>query len=95
MKNRLTKKTVSQSLFGAHCHDTSAIAQVSSPHTAADAAADEAAPEVSASLVAVAWTARRFFEAGAHTTCHEIVQSTGTVHWFLMVKAIPSSPLSD
>jgi len=70
------------------------MVQVSSRHTAADAVADDAAPRSSASRAMLGCTERRFFESGAHTTRHEIEQSSGTEQPFLIVRSTASSPLS-
>src|ERR1700733_12114230 len=86
------KSRSSQSLLGSQLQPTSSIVQSSSPHIAAEASLVCEVPSTSASFADVGCTARRFFDAGAHTTRHSIVQSSGIEHAFLIVNDIASSP---
>ena len=60
----------------------------------ADASAVWLEPPSSASFAAPACSARRFFDSGAHTTRHEIEQSSGTEQLLWSVNSTLSSPLS-
>src|SRR5665647_1178584 len=84
-----------QSLFGSHAQLTESIAHPSSPQTAALASVDPAPESLRASFADLEWVERRFFESGAHTTRHEIEQSTGTVQVLWIVNDTVSSSLSS
>src|SRR3954464_15085319 len=64
------------SLFGVQLHSTLSIDQPSSPHIVADASLVSSLPVGNETFAELSWTARRFFDCGAHTTRHEIEQST-------------------
>jgi len=81
-------------LFGRQLHSIESIDQASSPHVAAEASALDAVPSTSASFCDPGCSLRRFFDAGAQTTRHDTVQSTGIVQLFLIVRSTAASPLS-
>lgn len=83
-----------QSLFGSQDQLIDSMAQESSPHTAAVACADPVPALVSASFAEPACDERRFFEAGAQTTRHDIVQSTGIEQLLWIDISTVSSSLS-
>jgi hypothetical protein len=56
------------------------MTQPASPHTAADASALWLLPSPIVTVAAAGCALRRFFESGAHTTRHDIAQSSGIEH---------------
>src|SRR5690606_32268058 len=85
--SRAQHPVIAQSWFGSQDHWIESIAKASSPQTAAEAWALVVPVLSSTTFLEPGWTARRFFDAGAHTTRHEIEQSTGIEQELWIVKS--------
>lgn len=82
------------SSLGSHDQLIESIAHESSPQTDALAWAEPVPELTSESFDEPGCTARRFFDCGAQTTRHDILQSTGTVQLFVIDSSTVSSSLS-